>query len=114
MDNASLPLIKNIQNQFNNVGLIQYKTITFSVYFILSLKDIIEILIPFVDSNPLYSERANHYQIFKEVSILLSKEKTLETKLKIVELAYNANKDGKRRRMDKSDYIKLLYKKYKS
>ena len=64
-----------------------------------------------MDANPLFSERANHYKIFKEVSIILSKEKplTLETKLKIVELAYNANKNGKRRRLTKSDYIKLLY-----
>ena len=110
-DNASLPLLKDIQNQFKNIGSIQYKTTTFSVYFIRSLKDIINILIPFVDANPLFSERANHYKIFKEVSIILSKEKplTLETKLKIVELAYNANKNGKRRRLTKSDYIKLLY-----
>lgn len=110
VDNSSLPLLENIKSQFNNVGYIQYKTDTFSVYFIVGLTDILNVLIPFMDNNPLYSERANHFSIFKEVSLLLNKEKplTLETKLKIVELAYDANKKGKRRRLTKSEYIENL------
>jgi len=33
---------------------------------------------------------------------------TLKTKLEIVELAYNANKSGKRRNIPQAEYIKLL------
>lgn len=33
----------------------------------------------------------------------------LEDKLEIVELAYNANKQGKRRNLTKDQYIRLLY-----
>lgn len=63
-----------------------------------------------MDENPLCSERAEHYKIFKEVSLRIRNQKplTLENKLEIVELAYNSNKGGKRRRISKSDYINLL------
>jgi len=33
----------------------------------------------------------------------------LENKLKIVELAYNMNKEGKHRRLNKTEYIYLLF-----
>jgi len=60
--------------------------------------------------NPLFSERAFHYEKFKFVSQILIKEQplSLETKLKIVDLAYNANKEGKHRKLTKAEYIKLL------
>lgn len=64
-----------------------------------------------MDQNPLFSERALHYDKFKFVSEILKNEQTLslETKLKIVDLTYNANKDGKHRNMTKSEYINLLH-----
>lgn len=65
-----------------------------------------------MNNNPLFSERALHYEVFKTVSLILKNEKplTLESKLKIVDLAYNSNKKGKRRKLTKSEYVKLLHK----
>ena len=47
---------------------------------------------------------------FKTVSLILKGEQplTIESKLKIVELAYNMNKKGKRRSLSKTDYINLI------
>ena len=39
----------------------------------------------------------------------MNKPLSLETKLNIVEKAYNMNKKGKRRVLSKDSYIKLLY-----
>jgi hypothetical protein len=63
-----------------------------------------------MDLNPIFSERAGHYAIFRQVCFMIKNEKplTLKTKLEIVELAYNANKSGKRRKLLKADYINLL------
>jgi LAGLIDADG endonuclease len=99
---------------FNNIGSIQQKKITYSTYFVHGLSQIIDIIIPFIDKNPLFSERANHYDIFRQVCLILKNNKpiTLEQKLEIVELAYNSNKGGKRRRKTKEDYIELLNKIY--
>ena len=61
------------------------------------LNQINEILIPFMDKNPIFSERASHYLKFKTVSTLLKKNPlglSLQSKLSIVELAYNMNKEG--------------------
>jgi hypothetical protein len=65
-----------------------------------------------MDLNPIFSERAGHYAIFRKVCFMIQNEKplTLKTKLEIVELAYNANKSGKRRKIPKADYIELLKK----
>lgn len=62
------------------------------------------------DKNPIFSERAEHYNKFKIVSLLLKNEQplTLESKLKIVELAYDMNKKGKRRNLNKTEYINLF------
>ena len=63
-----------------------------------------------MDENPIFSERASHYNKFKFVSLLLKNEQplTLESKLKIVELAYDMNKKGKRRSLSKTEYINLI------
>ena len=63
-----------------------------------------------MDENPIFSERANHYNVFREVNFILMNNKplTLNTALKIVELAYESNKNGKRRRLTKQEYIQLL------
>jgi len=64
-----------------------------------------------MDKNPLFSERAGHYKIFKKISLMLKELNplTLKNKIDIVDLAYNANKEGKRRQMTKLEYIKLLH-----
>jgi hypothetical protein len=82
------------------------------VFTVTGINQITEVLIPFIDENPLYSERAQHYEKFKTVSLLLKNNKSLslEAKLNIVELCYDMNKKGKHRLFTKSEYIELLNK----
>lgn len=111
-DLFSMPLLEKIKERFKDTGSISKITGKNALrYKIMSLKQIIEIIIPFMELNPLFSERAKHYNIFKEVCFLLNKEKplTLETKLKIVELAYDAYKKGKKRELSKLDYINKYF-----
>jgi len=109
-DKSSKPLLEIIQNQLNNIGSIQEGTKKELIYTVNGLNQIINTLIPFMDENPIFSERALHYNKFKIVSLLLKNEQplTLESKLKIVELAYDMNKKGKRRNLDKTEYIDLF------
>jgi hypothetical protein len=110
MDTASIPLLTEIRKFFNNIGYVKPEKPTFSSFFLHAKIDLIKEIIPFMDLNPIFSERAGHYDIFRKVCFMLGSENplTLKTKLEIVELAYNANKGGKRRRILKADYIKLL------
>nr|QCI56450.1 hypothetical protein [Hypsizygus marmoreus] len=114
-DLNSKPLLENIQKQLKNIGSIHKGSKNELVYTVTGLNQINDILIPFIDNNPLFSERALHYIKFKTVSIMLKNEQplSLESKLKIVELAYNMNKKGKRRNLSKSQYIENLKQVYK-
>jgi hypothetical protein len=91
------------------------KKITYSTYYVHGINQIVETIIPFMDKNPIFSERANHYNIFKRVSLILYNKKplSLEDKLFILDLAYDSNKKGKRRRFSKEEYIKILQNKNK-
>jgi len=112
LDTATKPVLDKIKEQFNNVGLVLEKKKTYWTFIIQSLKALREQIIPFMDLNPIFSERAGHYAIFRKVCFMIQNEKplTLQTKLEIVELAYNANKSGKRRKIPKAEYIELLKK----
>ena len=109
-DKASKPLLEEIKKQFQNIGSIQEGSKNELVYTINGLNQIINVLIPFVDKNPLFSERANHYIKFRTVSTMLKNEQplSLASKLNIVELAYNMNKKGKHRTLSKTQYIETL------
>ena len=109
-DKASKPLLEEIQKQFQNIGSIQEGSKNELVYTINGLNQIINVLIPFVDENPLFSERASHYNKFRTVSLMLKNEQplSLQSKLNIVELAYNMNKKGKHRTLNKTQYIETL------
>ena len=109
-DKASWALLESIQEQFKGIGSIKEGSKNELVYTVTGLNQITDILIPFIDNNPLFSERALHYDKFKTVCLILKAEKplTLESKLKIVELAYDANKQGKRRSLSKTEYVNLL------
>lgn len=109
-DTFSKPLLEQIQKQFEGIGTIYEGSKNELRFVVKGINQINKILIPFIDNNPLFSERALHYNKFKFVSQILIREQplSLETKLKIVELAYNANKEGKRRKLTKENYIKLL------
>ncbi len=111
-DKNSKSLLENIQKQLKNIGSIQEGTKNELVYTVNGINQITDVLIPFMDSNPIFSEKAIHYRKFRFVSLMLKNEKilTLEKKLNIVEMAYNMNKKGKRRMMNKLEYIELLKK----
>lgn len=112
-DIFSLPLLECIKKQFKGIGSIsKVKGRNAIRYKIMSLNEIIETLIPIVDKYPLLSERNEHFQIFREVCFMLKnnpkKNKDLKFKLELVDLAYESNKKGKRRKLTKLEYISLL------
>jgi LAGLIDADG DNA endonuclease family protein len=106
----SRPLLEKIKAQLENIGSIQEGSKNELVYTVNGINQINDVLIPFMDKSPIFSERALHYFKFKTVSLLLKRENplSLETKLKIVELAYDSNKKGKRRKFSKVEYINML------
>lgn len=130
-DDGSLEFIEEARIQFKNVK----KTIDFSDtlenkgigsiskhtsisrLIVGSLRELVEYIIPFIEFSPsrnLHTERAEHYSKWKQVVSILSNDPTLSGEegkqnfLKIVELAYNMNKDGKRRQFTKDEYIQLI------
>ena len=113
-DKDSRPLLEGIQAKFKGIGSIKEGSKHELVYTITGLNQIVDVLIPFIDNNHLFSERASHYDKFKTVSLILKSEQPLmiESKLKIVECrsraAYDMNKQGKRRSLSKTDYVNLL------
>lgn len=112
-DTYSLPLINSIKKRLQGIGSISKVTDKNAIrYKIASLKDIITHLIPMIDNNPLISERANHYCIFKKVCLklneLTTKKVDLKTKLELIELAYDSNNKGTIRKLTKSEYILLI------
>jgi len=109
-DVYSKPLLERIQTQLNNIGSINLGSKNELVYTVNGINQIINVLIPFMENNPIFSERALHYNKFRSVSLILKNEQslTLQSKLKIVELAYNMNKKGKHRFRSQSEYINLL------
>jgi hypothetical protein len=112
-DIFSLSLLECIQKQFKGIGSIsKVKDRNAIRYKIMSLNEIIETLIPIIDTYPLLSERNEHYQIFRKVCFMLNNtpknNKDLNFKLELVDLAYESNKKGKRRKLTKLEYISLL------
>ena len=109
-DSMSRPLLEAIQRKLNGIGTITTGTKNELILTVSGLNQVNDILIPFMDLNPLLSERASHYEGFKHVSQMLKNKKplTLEDKIELVELYYNSNKDGKRRLFTKSEYLEIL------
>lgn len=109
-DKESKPLLETLKLKLKGIGSINEGTKNELVYVVTGINQITDVLIPFIDENPLFSERALHYEKFKTVSLTIKNEipLTLESKLKIVELGYNMNKKGKRRLLTKPEYIAIL------
>lgn len=80
-------------------GTIRVLSPTVLRYNIESIKAIRDKLIPFMDKYKLHTNKVVHYNCFKEVLTLYSEgvHKTKQGLIKILELAYNINKGGKRR-----------------
>jgi hypothetical protein len=67
-----------------------------------------------MDSNPIHTEKKNHYMIWKKVCLTLKAEPHLSKTsfIKLVHLAYDMNKGGKRRKITKDKYLELIEKHY--
>lgn len=111
-DKTSKVLLEKIQSRLSNIGSIHVGSKNELVYTVKGINQITETLIPFMDKNPIFSEKSSHYNKFRFISLMLKNNYplTLENKLQIVEMAYTMNKGGKRRLMTKLEYIKLLKK----
>jgi len=114
-DKLSMPLLEQIKKRLNDIGSIRKGTKDELVYSVTGLNQKTETLIPFIDKNPLFSERSQHYDKFRTITLLLRDEQplSLDSKIKIVELAYNMNKEGKHRNLTKEQYLEILTNKKK-
>lgn len=81
-----------------------------------NLDDICNKIIPFFKDNVLITEKKTHFNLFSNACELLQNKsyKTEKGMMEIINLAYNINKDGKGRKLNKEEYINLMKTKFKS
>lgn len=113
-DLFSKPLLEIVKQKIGNIGSIREGTKKELVYTVTGLNQIVDFLIPFIDKHPVFSEKSNHYVKFRTISIMLKRENplNLESKLNAIDLAYNMNKKGKHRNLNKSQYIEIVRLRY--
>ena len=106
---SSLPLLKKVQ-QLLGCGTLQNKSKTVVRYQIDTLNAIQQNLLPFMSKHQLHSVKSEHFSIFEQVINLvnLKEHQTNKGSLKIVNLAYNMNLEGKRRKLTKEEYLKSV------
>ena len=113
-----LPLLEEIKKYIGNKGSLEKRQKPTSldfiyVYKITDIECLLKYIIPLMDGSQLYTEKAIHYKIWKDViNIVKNKALTKTLILEIVEMAYNMNKEGKRRKINKEEYIKLIQELY--
>jgi LAGLIDADG endonuclease len=106
-----------------NRGLLE-KSGNIFVFKVRNLEDLKNMVIPFFDAYPLFTEKKDHYKLWKDVCVNfifpvrqpgINKAMNKETLLKVIDLSYNMNKKGKRRKLSKEDYINsVVQKQYKN
>lgn len=106
---SSFQLLEKVK-ELLGCGVINKKSTSVIRFQIDNFKDISSILIPFIEKFQLHTNKNLHFDIFKKVCDLISNKQHYyeEGFLKIIELAYNMNKDGKRRKLTKEKYIKTI------
>lgn len=109
-ESSSLRLFNKIP-EFLGCGYINENSPSEIRYLINDFKSINTVLIPFIDKYTFYSEKSEHYDIFKQVCTIIDCEKTItkEMFLNVVDLAYNMNKDGKRRKFTKEEFLSKYF-----
>jgi len=93
-------------------GTLQEKSQTVIRYQIDSLNAIRQNLIPFINKHQLHSVKSEHFSIFEQVInlVTLKEHKTDKGFIKIVNLAYNMNLEGKLQVeiLTKEEYLKSV------
>lgn len=95
--------------------LIKYRITNFKEIFPpgIPVERILAQLIPFCDKYRFYTLKRDHYRIFREVCMIKGNREerliSLDDKFKIIDLAYNMNKEGTLRKMTKEEYIKAYF-----
>jgi hypothetical protein len=105
-DEHSFELLEKVKALLG-CGIIEKTAAGYLRFRIDEIRLIHSILIPFVDKYTLHSHKSVHYRIFKEVvTHFVDHPKPSDANLlKIIDLAYNMNKEGKRRKLSKEEYI---------
>lgn len=110
-DLSQKDLFLKIKNKFNS-GTIQKEGINTLKYKINGKKQILSSIIPFMEiqEHKLYTEKKNHFEIFNQVIKKYHSKMNKQELLEIIELSYNMNLNGKRRKYTKEEYINKYLK----
>lgn len=106
-----LSLFRGVQEHFAHCGKITSKHNQLGKYCryeVNSLADIRKHIIPFMDKYTLYTPKAIHYSKFKQVVELVQNKAHLNQSgfFQIVDIAYEMNLGGKRRKLSKEELLK--------
>lgn len=103
--NSEHYLLQKVKEYFG-CGTIKNKSESVIRYQIDNFSDIYFILIPFIDKYILHTNKSVHFNIFKQICSIIKKGNlTDEDMIKIIELGYNMNKGGKRRKFTQEEYL---------
>lgn len=111
-DSDSKSVLTEVKDYFNcgEVYDLKSRAARFQVE---NLTDLTNIIIPHFMKYPLKTNKIEHFKIFCKVCelLLLNDHKTEEGYIKIIELAYDMNNNGKGRKLPKKDFIELIFNK---
>ena len=111
-DSDSKSVLTEIRDYFNCGKVYDLKSRA-ARYQVENLTDLTNIIIPHFMKYPLKTNKNEHFKIFCKVCelLLLNDHKTKEGYIRIIELAYDMNNDGKGRKLPKKDFIELIFNK---
>lgn len=107
-ENNSLDLLTALRGFFK-CGKIYGVSANYSRWMVSDRKLLIEKVLPHFDSFPLIGEKNKNLLIFKKCLALLTRKEDKQGNIqKIVELCYDYNMGGKRKRLSKEEYLKTI------
>lgn len=108
-------VLEELVNYFNCGKVYDLKSKS-SRYQVENLDDICNNIIPNFETKGLLTNKNEHFILFSKACELLQSKahKTQEGLIEIVDLAYNMNKEGKGRKLNKEEYTNLMLNKFKS
>ena len=78
------------------------------VYVVRNRQDLLTKIIPFFEKYPLISGKQKTFNYFKKVVNLLNQKMDKRTVIKIIDLSYKTNEEGKYRKRNKKELLALL------